>query len=111
MHQRCSQPTPSPAFHHSTFAPCFPCPRPLGPVPAHRIPHPMIKMGYFSVGLLQLTFSRPGETLKDQKNKGKNPQKSGPFLSWNTQPCSIARKTAKERGLYFFCPAGVLINT
>ena len=38
-------------------------------------------MGYFSVGLPWLTFSRPGETLKNQDSEGKNPQKSGSFLS------------------------------
>ena len=74
--------------------------------PAHRDPHPMIKIGYFSVVLPWLTFLRPGETLKNQENEGKNPQKSGSFLSWDTQPCSIARKTAKKRELYFFARQG-----
>ena len=41
----------------------------------------LIKIGYFSVGLLQLTFLRSGETSKTDAREGENPQKSGSFLS------------------------------
>ena len=41
----------------------------------------LIKIGYFSVGLLQLTFLRPGETSKTDAREGENPQKSGSLLS------------------------------
>ena len=41
----------------------------------------MIKTGYFSVGLLKLTFLRPGETSKTDAREGENPQKSGSLLS------------------------------
>ncbi len=57
----------------SSFLLCTPSPRCSSA--------PMIKRGDFSVGLLKLTFLRPGEMLKNFLTFGKNPQKSGVFLS------------------------------
>ncbi len=65
------------------------------PPPGVFAPRVVIKMGYFSVGLPQLTFSRPGETLKNQESEGKNPQKSGSFLSWGKS--DRGRKGAMRR--------------
>ena len=88
---------PAPDLLPSRPAPSLP--------PAVFAPRVVIKMGYFSVGLPQLTFSRPGETLKNQESEGKNPQKSGSFLSWGKSDrelkgadrFSIGRKKIRQR--------------
>ena len=62
----------------------------------------MIKTGYFSVGLTWLTFSRPGKTMKNNAREGKNPQKSGSFLSlvrlrvWSCDAIRSAHRCEKK---------------
>ena len=60
----------------------FPCPARPSPSSSALALSSVIKRGYFSVGLLKLTFLRPGEMLKIDARGVKNPQKSGVFLSW-----------------------------